>query len=990
MKLASKHRRFFLGLLSFSVVALTAFGFSSIGQEGVSSSTQRPTVRDEAIGLGARKPWGTSRVVGSPDPPPAFQAVRAFANVELEHPLLFVGAPGTDRIFVGEQAGVLVSFPNRADAEAELFFDLRSEIKSLHLLPSAKEVEAVYSLAFHPQFEQNRQCFICYTLRNNVDANLADGTRISRFLVTATEPPRVDPASEEILLTFRQGGHNGGDLHFGPDGMLYISSGDSGNPNPPDPLNTGQDLSDLLSSILRIDVDHRDPGKSYSVPTDNPFVSMKNARPEIWAYGFRNPWRMSFDATSGDLFVGDVGWELWEMIDRVAKGGNYGWSATEGPQPIKPEFVGPTPILTASIELPHAVATSVTGGYVYRGQRFPELQGAYVFGDFESRRMWAASFDGDRVREMIELTKPSVRISSFGQDNAGELYFLDYDNGTIHTLERNEAGAKNAGFPTKLSQTGLFASVSDHTPAVGVVPFQPIVRQWQDGATTEHWAAFPELTSATLYPEGKMIPGITDWHRFRVHFPKDSTLLKTISLRGRRIETQLLHFDGVEWRGYSFAWNDDQTDAELVPADGAERELPGEQQKPLWQFHSRSQCLLCHNGWAETALAFRPEQLNGPGADGRNQLIALTESGFIRRADRSGQQLSPFDEASVESESRLADPTDSRLPVSDRARTYLDVNCSHCHREGGGGAVPLQLQFQSALVELKAVGVRPSRSDFGLPAACIIKAGDPYSSTLYYRMAKFGRDRMPHLGSELPDEVGLKLIDDWISGMGPQPAQPHVDLNSASSLLANSTSSMIVARQIGRAELPSIVREKLLAEVANLPPSLTRELFDGYLPPGERGERKLGANPRPHEILTMQGDAARGERLFWSKTINCASCHKIDNRGANVGPDLSTIGKLRSREDLLESILAPSRRIEPKYATYAALLLDGRLVNGVLVQRDDKQVTLRDAQDNLFTIVADDVEQLRPAQLSLMPEGQLADCTTQEVADLLEYLFSKK
>lgn len=287
----------------------------------------------------ARIPWTTSRVIGSPDPPPPFKVVRAFPNLKFEHPLLLARCPGSDRLFLGEQAGVLYSFANKQDAKAELFFDLRKEISTIHLHPQAKGVEAVYGLAFHPNFAKNRQCFVCYTLqgKNGGPRNLADGTRVSRFTVTATNPPRIEPSSEEIVLNFPQGGHNGGDIHFGPDGMLYVSTGDGATPNPPDDLNTGQDISDLLSSVLRIDVDRKDAGKNYAVPKDNPFVAMAGARPEVWAYGFRNPWRMSFDRLTGELFVGDVGWELWEMVHRIEKGGNYGWSAMEGPQPVKPE-----------------------------------------------------------------------------------------------------------------------------------------------------------------------------------------------------------------------------------------------------------------------------------------------------------------------------------------------------------------------------------------------------------------------------------------------------------------------------------------------------------------------------------------------------------------------------------------------------------------------------------------------------------------------------
>ncbi|MBI3468564.1 MAG: PQQ-dependent sugar dehydrogenase, partial [Planctomycetes bacterium] len=666
----------------------------------------------------ARVPWTTSRVIGSPDPPPPFKVVRAFPNLKFQRPLLLARCPGSDRLFIGEQAGVLYSFVDQPDAEADLFLDLRKELTTLHLLPEAKEIGELYGLAFHPDFQKNRQCFVCYTLvgaeRNQ--RNLKDGTRVSRFTVTQTDPPRIDPSSEEIVLTFLQGGHNGGDLHFGPDRMLYITTGDAANPNPPDPFNTGQDISDLLSSILRIDVDRKDEGKNYAVPHDNPFVAMQGARPEVWAYGFRNPWRMSFDRQTGELFVGDVGWELWEMVHRIEKGGNYGWSAMEGPQPIKPEQAGPTPILPALIEIPHTLGSSVTGGYVYRGRKFPELQGAYVFGDWETRRLWAARFEGGRIKEMPEITRPSVRISAFGEDNQGELYILDHDGGVIHTLERNDSRTENAEFPTRLSQTGLFASVEEPQP--GVIPFTVNSRQWQDGATAEHWVAFPNVSSAVLYSDPKPIPGMVDWHNFRLHFPENAVLARTVSLGGRRLETQLLHFDGIDWQPYTYAWRDDQTDADLVPADGAEKEVPDGNDKRLWQFHSRSQCRSCHSSWSEYALGFQTEQLNRPGLDDRNQLVAFSELGLIRRIAKDGQQLPPFDDESSAQDRKLANPADETQPLEARARSYLHANCGHCHAFGGGGAVELRLQFPIPVSEMQAVGVRPNRGNFALPDAC--------------------------------------------------------------------------------------------------------------------------------------------------------------------------------------------------------------------------------------------------------------------------------
>jgi putative heme-binding domain-containing protein len=973
-----------------AVLPLLVAGYVMRTVTSAAGPQQKAAERPKAV----RVPWTTSRVIGSPEPPPPFKVVRAFPNMKFEHPLLIARSPGDNRLYVGEQAGVLYSFVDKPDAKAELFFDLRKEIKTVQQLKDAKEVEAVYGLVFHPDYEKNRQCFVCYTLRskNPRQPNLPDGSRVSRFTVTKTDPPRIDPSSEEIILTFLQGGHNGGDLHFGNDGLLYISTGDAADPNPPDPLNTGQDISDLLSSILRIDVDHKDEGKNYAVPKDNPFVGMKDARPEVWAYGLRNPWRMGFDRQTGELFVGDVGWELWEMVHRIQKGGNYGWSAMEGPQPIKPEKVGPTPILPPLLELPHTIACSVTGGRVYRGKKFPELRGAYVFGDWETRRLWAARFEGDRTKEMPEIARPSVRIVAFGEDKEGEIYFLDYDGGTMHTIERNDSGAQNTAFPTRLSQTGIFAQLKDQTPEAGVIPFQINSRQWQDGATAQHWVAFPGESSATLYTVGKPIPGMVDWHNFRLHFPKDAVLVRTITLAGRRLETQLLHFDGVDWHAYTFAWRDDQSDADLVPADGGEKEISDGKQQRVWQFNSRSQCMSCHSSWAEYALAFQPEQLNRAGPDGRNQLVAFTEAGLIRRADKDGKSLPPFDAGSAAQERKLANPADASQPLEARARSYLHINCGHCHSFGGGGAVDMRLQFGVPLAELKVVGVRPTRGDFGLSDACIIKPGDPYTSTLFFRMSKFGRDRMPHIGSDKPDEAGLKLIAQWITSLNGSPAETGTVLNQGSpdQLLANPKTALMAARKLGAGELKPAEREQLLAVAAKLAPGPVRDLFEGYLPVDEKVGRKLGSNPRPRAILALQGDASRGEKLFWSMAMNCGSCHKIGERGTEIGPDLSTIGKLRPREDLLESILEPSRRVEPKYAAYVAQTVDGRTFTGVVVKRDGQQVVLRDAQNKEIVLANNKVEMLRPSAKSLMPDGQLAGLTAQEAADLLEYLVTRK
>jgi glucose/arabinose dehydrogenase len=310
----------------------------------------------------AREPWLSSRIIGSPDPPPPYITERVFPNLKFREPVELTAMPGTDRLVLVEREAKIHSFPNRADIEKpELFADMKG---------LDREIQETYSIAFHPGFLTNRYIFVFYIYK----AELPEGTHVSRFKVTDTNPPRIDFSTEKLIITWLSGGHNGGCIRFGPDGFMYLSIGDATAPSPPDILDTGQDLSDLLGSIIRIDVDREDSGKPYRIPPDNPFINTPRARPEIWAYGFRNPWRMSFDPGTGNLWVGDVGWELWEMIYRVERGGNYGWSLMEGNHLVRPgSKKGPTPIIPPIIEHPHSEAASITGGYVYRGKRFSEL-----------------------------------------------------------------------------------------------------------------------------------------------------------------------------------------------------------------------------------------------------------------------------------------------------------------------------------------------------------------------------------------------------------------------------------------------------------------------------------------------------------------------------------------------------------------------------------------------------------------------------------------
>jgi putative heme-binding domain-containing protein len=964
-----------------------------------------------------RVPWTAGKVTGSPEPPPPYTAKHIYPAAKFNHPLLIARMPTADWLFVGEQDGKIFTLnPKQPDAKPELFADLKANYAKLTPNPAAKEFEFVYGLVFHPDYAKNRTCFVCYTLKGkkgpkvgqfDPEKNLPDGSRVSRFKVTAEEgkPPTLDMGSEEVVITFPQGGHNGGDLHFGPDGYLYISTGDAADPNPPDQLKTGTDCSDLLSSVLRIDINNMADGKNYAIPKDNPFVNLKHqgkvVRPEIWSYGFRNPWRMSFDRKTGDLWVGDVGWEQWEMVHKLSKGSNHGWSVTEGRQPINSQLdPGPTPTITPPVvELDHSQAASVNGGYVYRGKKFPELDGKYVFSDYMTKRFWAATIKGDRCTELVDLVDPTIRSACFGEDNAGELFFADYDTGLIYTFEKNTRPAYDPkAFPTKLSATGLFTAVKDHKLADGVYPFSVNVQAWADGATSERFVALPGKSAVQWHDERQKI-GYVEWLPFSQVFPKDSVLGRTLTLelepgKTKRIETQLLHYDGAFWQAYTFAWNDDQTDAELVPADGSEKYLtvadkrvPGGKREQTWSFASRTQCLTCHTPWAEVTLAFNPDQLNKP-VNGKNQLAAMCDLGMIERLDKAKKPKEAFTDANTAKLGKHTDPHDDKAKLDDRARSYLHVNCSHCHRNGGGGSVPFELTKGSDLKQV--LDVKPTRGDFGIPNARIIAAEQPYQSTLFYRMSKFGKDRMPHIGSELPDADGLELIEDWIWRLkgGPR-VRLGPDLKDNIAIPDVYTALGILPYLRMRDVRIEPYCTNVLRAASQLPPGPVRDLFEGYFPPA-KGERKLGPNPRPRSITSLTGDPEKGKAVFLLATNKCVDCHKHGGTGKEIGPDLTAIGKDRTKDELLESLLLPSRRVEAKYQSYILRAHDGRAVTGVLVKRDAKETVLRDATNKEHTFVAADIDTFTPARESLMPSGLLADLTPQQAADLLEFLGRSK
>jgi len=953
---------------------------------------------------GERIPWATSRIHGTPEPPLPFRTERVFPKLKFERPTLLAVAPGMNRMFVGEQGGKLLSFPLDADPErADLAIDLPKVVS----FPEKTAFDALYGVAFDPDFERNRFVYVCYVLRPTDGRILHEGSRVVRFTMTETMPPRLDPASEKLVLAYRAGGHNGGCLEFGPDRRLYISTGDGSGPNPPDPLRTGQDCSDLLSSILRIDPHREEEGRGYAVPQDNPFVGKPGLRPEIWAYGLRNPWKMTFDRKTGELWTADVGWDQWEMVHVVTAGGNYGWSAYEGRQPLVADGpTGPTPIVPPLIELAHTISASVTGGYVYRGRKFPELDGEYIFSDWETKTVWGGRRDPLGAAKLRDLADSGLQVVAFGEDHDGELYLADYGQGILHTLVRNDTAQDAiAPFPRKLSETGLFQETPAETPAAGVIPFEINMPQWSDFSTARRWIALPGTASVTWHPRDRPIPG--SMFQRQLDFPLESVLAKTLSLEmkagdaasTRRVETQILHFDGRLWRGYSYAWNDQQTDAELIPAEGLERKLEvadpswaGGERIHRWVFASRAQCLSCHNPWPQHTLAFTPAQLHrdvsaddGPAT---NQLKRLESQGILERVDDQQKRLPELDEQTLAKLPRFASPEGNGASDAELARSYLHVNCSHCHRDNGGGAGSFELLRHLADDKLRAIDESCRQGTFDVPGARVIAAGDPARSLLYLRMAKFGRGHMPHLGAEFVDERALGWVANWISGLKPDGStpSPNETARPTSEPAAALESALRTARRVGRHELTPAEQESVLLAAAINPSPLIQDLFAGYQPPGRQRE-VLGATIRPEAVLSRTGDAARGGKLFWkSTTLQCRQCHRVGEEGGRTGPDLREIAPKRTRAELLESLLEPSRRVEPAFATYVLETTSGRIVSGLLVRRNETEVVLQNAQGKEVATPASEIESLTKSDVSLMPTGLLRDMTAGEAADLLEFL----
>lgn len=693
--------------------------------------TQRP---DNTTCLAPPRPTAGASVA-TEDPFPASPGFNAVTKI--------LQAPGDgSRWFLLERQGVVRVFDVMDPANPDnIYLDISSSVLS-------GGERGLLGMAFHPDFPATPEVYLSYT-------GVGSGaSRISRFILNDTDDPTS--FTEQLLLTVDQfaGNHNGGDIAFGPDDSLYIGLGDGGGGG--DPNDTGQDTTNLLGSMLRVDVlGVAFPVPGYEVPSDNPFFAgdakcgpTRNNGincPEIYAWGLRNPWRWSFDEPTDQLWLGDVGQGTWEEVDIIERGGNYGWDCREGANNFELAGCPAGGLIDPVSEYQHTNGNaSITGGFVYRGATIPDLFGRYVFADFSSGRIWALQDDGlgGYTNELLIDTPWNISAFALGEDD--ELYFADFSNNRIRRLIAGGGGTPDT-IPDDLVDTGCVDTNDPTQPASGLVPYAPNAPFWSDGAAKGRWIGLPNGTTIDIDGSGDF------------EFPNRTVIMKSFELGGQLIETRLFmrHPDGV-WAGYTYEWNDTETVATRVRG-GKIRDVGGQD----WIYPSEGECMQCHTSAAGFSLGPEIAQLNGD--------LTYPSTGITANQLETLEHIMMFTNplpGPVGLLPALADPADGGESLTDRARAYLHTNCAQCHRPGGPTPSNMDLRYDTALPNMNTCDVVPSAGDLGIgPNAKIIAPGSAANSVLPARMNVRDINGMPPLGSHVIDTSGLDLINAWAEGL---------------------------------------------------------------------------------------------------------------------------------------------------------------------------------------------------------------------------------
>jgi len=707
-------------------------------------------------------------------------------NLPFLSPIALRTPPGeTNRLFVLEQDGRVIVITNLALPTRTVFLDITNRVAG----GTPTDERGLLGLAFHPGYATNGYFFLYYSVTASTAAGTGLHQRLARWRVSADNPNVADTNSETALLTMfdEASNHNGGDLHFGPDGLLYVSLGDEGAAN--DSLNNSQRIDkDFWSSMLRLDVDEPfradslvpnphpantnspDGQLQYRIPADNPFVGATSflavavvpeaVRSEMYAVGLRNPWRYSFDPVTGLLYCGDVGQGAWEEIDLITKGGNYGWAYREGfvagPKAAPPGFTSAPPILAYA----HGPGTnqgfSVTGGVVYRGDRIPALYGYYIFADYVNANVWAVKYNGTAATNFFRLV-PETGIAAFGVDPSnGDVLACDQNDGRIKRLVYQQVSG--APLPETLADTGVFLDLATLVPSAGLVPYDVNVPFWSDHAQKSRWFYIPTNLTLTFQP-------LANWQ-----FPTGSVWVKHFELEmtngvpssRRRLETRVLvkytaaSAPGVY--GATYRWDETGTNALLVPEAGMDEELTvedgGQLRTQTYHYPGRSECVVCHSAVMGGVLGFHTFQLNRDfdyGGVTTNQLQALSDAGYFLRPITNRYTLRA-----------LARADDESVSVEQRVRSYLAANCLQCHQPGGAGLGSFDTRLTTSLSSARLIDGSLVNNGGDTDARVVVR-GSLEHSMLLQRISRRGPGQMPPLSSTVIDETAAALLSRWIT-----------------------------------------------------------------------------------------------------------------------------------------------------------------------------------------------------------------------------------
>lgn len=732
----------------------------------------------------------------------------ALGSLTFSEPMVVTSISGdSDRLFVAEKGGTIQTVHNLSGTpEKTEFLALESIFGSGESLRNVHE-SGFLSVVFHPDFLENGRLFVYYSVDIPDPTNTVLFQRLHRITVADPQANQATILSHTPLLTIpdEAGNHNGGDLHFGPDGYLYLSLGDEGGAG--DSFDNARHITQAYSppwvtrpgfwgKMLRLDVDLR-PGSltpnqhvqsssrfpsavhagTYAIPPDNPFIGatewhgeaidLNDVRTEIWATGFRNPFRWSFDMPTGRIFLIDVGERTYEEVNLVVSGGDYGWSWREGvhafnsgPDPKTPPASGFNPI-DPIFEYDHtndgvgndAVIHGLagTGGMVYRGSRLTELYGAYIFADFLTGVIAAIrEVDGNWVGERLAL---NTSISDFGADpRNGDLLFTDLASGAVKRLVRS--GVSGESPPATLSELNAFSDLDLLTPQPGVVPYQPNVNFWSDHALKRRWFVLQDGDDQVGFHRDR------NWE-----FPEGMAWIKHFDLettRGdpdtvRKLETRLLVKTEDSVYGLSYRWREDQSDADLVAEEGMNETLSvlvdGFPREQVWHFPSRSECITCHTPVGGHALSFNTRQLSRRYTYGdleQHQVEALAQAGYLSGVPGVVSDLPAY-----------AAADDSSQSLEWRVRSYLAVNCAQCHQPGGTGNGSWDARATTA-TEFAGIVNGALLNDLGDSANRFVVPDSLEHSMVLKRLRGESVSRMPPLASNEIDQTAIGLLSAWI------------------------------------------------------------------------------------------------------------------------------------------------------------------------------------------------------------------------------------